>query len=250
MPETRRLQVESLRLQRLAAREREQPLRQLRGAAGALQSRTRAASSAVDELGELGAARPTLASWRFMVSRLPMMMVSRLLKSWAMPPVSWPTASIFCAWRKRVLGLAAQLRIRRRARGCRSKQALEAHGGVETARTARQDDRRQQRHADQTPPGCNVWSARARPGARAADRCSVWKKPMRSRPGCRPSARGHWAELIDRERDVALALPGQARRILSWSLALIRGLEREYVSSPECDVVGRPVQAVERSAAS
>ncbi|MCY1422329.1 hypothetical protein D9M71_380060 [compost metagenome] len=29
-----------------------------------------------------------------------MMPVSMLLKSWAMPPVSWPTASIFCAWRK------------------------------------------------------------------------------------------------------------------------------------------------------
>ena len=28
-----------------------------------------------------------------------MMTVSRLLKSWAMPPVSWPTASIFCDWR-------------------------------------------------------------------------------------------------------------------------------------------------------
>ena len=28
-----------------------------------------------------------------------MMMVSRLLKSWAMPPVSWPIACIFCDWR-------------------------------------------------------------------------------------------------------------------------------------------------------
>ncbi|KRC17935.1 hypothetical protein ASE31_28480 [Acidovorax sp. Root217] len=28
-----------------------------------------------------------------------MMPCSRLLKSCAMPPVSWPTASIFCAWR-------------------------------------------------------------------------------------------------------------------------------------------------------
>ena len=31
----------------------------------------------------------------------PMMLVSRLLKSCAMPPVSCPTTSIFCAWRKR-----------------------------------------------------------------------------------------------------------------------------------------------------
>src|SRR5512144_1920093 len=29
-----------------------------------------------------------------------MMPVKRLLKSWAMPPVSWPTASIFCDWRR------------------------------------------------------------------------------------------------------------------------------------------------------
>ena len=33
------------------------------------------------------------------VSRLPMMTVSRLLKSCATPPVSWPIASIFCDWR-------------------------------------------------------------------------------------------------------------------------------------------------------
>ncbi len=33
------------------------------------------------------------------ISRLPMMMPSRLLKSCATPPVSWPTASIFTAWR-------------------------------------------------------------------------------------------------------------------------------------------------------
>ena len=31
----------------------------------------------------------------------PMMTVSRLLKSWAMPPASWPMASIFCDWRSR-----------------------------------------------------------------------------------------------------------------------------------------------------
>ena len=33
-------------------------------------------------------------------SNAPVMPCSRLLKSWAMPPVSWPTASIFCAWRR------------------------------------------------------------------------------------------------------------------------------------------------------
>ena len=35
-----------------------------------------------------------------------------LLKSCAMPPVSWPTASIFCDWCKRDLGLGATLRLR------------------------------------------------------------------------------------------------------------------------------------------
>ena len=33
------------------------------------------------------------------MSRPPSTMVRRLLKSCATPPVSWPTASIFCAWR-------------------------------------------------------------------------------------------------------------------------------------------------------
>ncbi len=32
-------------------------------------------------------------------SENPMMAVSTLLKSWAMPPASWPTESIFCCWR-------------------------------------------------------------------------------------------------------------------------------------------------------
>ena len=33
------------------------------------------------------------------MSAEPWMTVSRLLKSWAMPPVSWPSACILCAWR-------------------------------------------------------------------------------------------------------------------------------------------------------
>ena len=39
--------------------------------------------------------------------RLPWMTVSRLLKSWAMPPVSWPTLSSRCAWLERLLRLGA-----------------------------------------------------------------------------------------------------------------------------------------------
>ena len=37
--------------------------------------------------------------FRCRISRLPITTWSRLLKSCAMPPVSWPTASIFCACR-------------------------------------------------------------------------------------------------------------------------------------------------------
>ena len=36
---------------------------------------------------------------RFTTSIEPMMAVSMLLKSCAIPPVSWPIASIFCEWR-------------------------------------------------------------------------------------------------------------------------------------------------------
>ena len=35
------------------------------------------------------------------------MTVSKLLKSWAMPPVSWPSACILCAWRSWSSALAA-----------------------------------------------------------------------------------------------------------------------------------------------
>jgi chemotaxis family two-component system sensor kinase Cph1 len=46
--------------------------------------------------------------------RLPPMICSTLLKSWATPPVSWPIASIFCAW-CRADGLAASSRWLRRS---------------------------------------------------------------------------------------------------------------------------------------
>ena len=41
-----------------------------------------------------------LAARRSARSRLPMIAESRLLKSCATPPVSWPIASIFCEWKK------------------------------------------------------------------------------------------------------------------------------------------------------
>ena len=43
------------------------------------------------------------------ISRLPRITVSRLLKSWAMPPVSWPIASIFWDWRSSCSICAAPL---------------------------------------------------------------------------------------------------------------------------------------------
>ena len=39
-------------------------------------------------------------------SILPMIPASMLFRSWAIPPVSWPIASIFCAWRRSSLCLS------------------------------------------------------------------------------------------------------------------------------------------------
>ena len=51
--------------------------------------------------------RRLLGAWRCAVSRLPITIIRRLLKSWAMPPLSWPTASIFWDAGKLLLCLAA-----------------------------------------------------------------------------------------------------------------------------------------------
>ena len=58
-----------------------------------------ARSEAWRELASQPRTRSGPSSRRSARSRLPMMAVSRLLKSCAMPPVRRPTASIFCAWR-------------------------------------------------------------------------------------------------------------------------------------------------------
>ena len=82
--------VDRLRRQRLLAGEGEKPLRQRRRALG---GRGRGAREALDaEVAPLrcGARRDRGA---------PMITPSILLKSCAMPPVSWPSASIFCACR-------------------------------------------------------------------------------------------------------------------------------------------------------
>ena len=83
-----RIHVGRLRLQRLLAGEGEQMPRQL----GALLSRL------VDHFGD-GDGLESCASDAARMSMEPMMTVSMLLKSWAMPPVRWPIASIFCACR-------------------------------------------------------------------------------------------------------------------------------------------------------
>ena len=48
-------------------------------------------------------------------SRLPSTAISRLLKSWATPPVSWPTASIFWAWARAPCAWARASWARRRS---------------------------------------------------------------------------------------------------------------------------------------
>ncbi len=69
-------------------------------------------------------------------SMAPMMPVSRLLKSWARPPVSWPTASIFCACRSRVsvFSRSAISAWRRRLASC--SWALARCCGVRSVTTA------------------------------------------------------------------------------------------------------------------
>ena len=102
--------VEAYRLERLAAGEGEQPLRELRRALRALRGSVERLLSAFARARRPAPGLARSASWRLMVSRLPTMMVSRLLKSCATPPVSWPTASIFCACRTASLRLVAQFR--------------------------------------------------------------------------------------------------------------------------------------------
>ena len=54
------------------------------------------------------------------ISVMPMMTVRMLLKSCATPPVSWPTASIFCAWRSWLSSMMRSLMSRPMKKYCRS----------------------------------------------------------------------------------------------------------------------------------
>ena len=82
--------VHRARLQHLAAREREQ-------LAGELGAAPRGARGRADQLLAVGVVGQRAAAPRS-TCRLPWITVSRLLKSCAMPPVSWPTLSRRCAW--------------------------------------------------------------------------------------------------------------------------------------------------------
>ena len=53
-----------------------------------------------------------------------MMTVSRLLKSCATPPVSWPIASIFCAWSRAARGASLQRLLRASRRSVTSRVIL------------------------------------------------------------------------------------------------------------------------------
>ena len=92
MPATSRFDVES-------AWDRASGGARRRAAGGSARRRGCAAPwRRVDDSGRHRPCRP--CAMRVCISsRLPMMPASRLLKSCARPPVSWPTASIFCAWR-------------------------------------------------------------------------------------------------------------------------------------------------------
>ena len=83
------VEVEIARLQRLLAREGEQRWVSCAPRVGGL----------VDRLDDRRELRIAAQASSDSSSVMPMMTVRMLLKSCATPPVSWPTASIFCAWR-------------------------------------------------------------------------------------------------------------------------------------------------------
>ena len=130
-------------LQRLLAREGEQALHQRRGALEARRAE-------LSERAMRSSASVSPFSRRSARSMLPMMTVSRLLKSCAMPPVSWPTASIFCAWR------SACSVISRRAVSCAQLLRSGASRRVRAQRHhAEAEHRQRRRHAeDQMPATC------------------------------------------------------------------------------------------------
>ena len=118
--------VDDLRRQRLLAREGEQPGGEVGGA------RRAASVAASTNLSMSVSPRDSLRWIRFMAL---MMIASMLLKSCAMPPVSWPTASIFCIWR---ICASAAWRVAISSRSARSTpSALHAPQSLRAAAAAR-----------------------------------------------------------------------------------------------------------------
>ncbi|GJE03432.1 hypothetical protein GMJLKIPL_5387 [Methylobacterium isbiliense] len=77
-----------------------------------------------------------VGSWRWMRSRLPTMTPSRLLKSCATPPVSWPIASIFCDCRSIASACSRSATARRRASRASSRSAMRARSAAFTRRNS------------------------------------------------------------------------------------------------------------------
>ena len=93
----------------------------------------------IEEAHELGRRR---AERRPIISMAPPMPIRRLLKSWAIPAVSWPTAFIFCDWRRLSSAFS-----RRSCSSCRrAALALPHRAPRGDHRQAEQRDRR--RHAE------------------------------------------------------------------------------------------------------
>ena len=146
--------VDRLHLERMLAREGEQALHQRRGALGGLAANWRASRARAPRPSRRRSAR----------SRLPMIAVSRLLKSCAMPPVRRPTASIFCAWRS-ASSVASRRAIscaQHRVRGGLAPRAAQRHQAQRDHRGGRRKAEDQvARHAGQ--PGRRMISAVSTP---------------------------------------------------------------------------------------
>ena len=142
-----RVEVDEPRLQHLLAAEREQLARQRRG---------RACAAPADLLRRRSRRGSAVRGLAAAARRSPGSTVSRLLKSWAMPPASRPTASIFCAWRS-----------------CASRSSARSRPGGRPGGTAAAVGVLHRRGIEVHPIG---------PAARASQRAS------RSTCGCRPAA--------------------------------------------------------------
>ena len=123
------------------------------------------------------------------------MTVSRLLKSWAMPPVSWPTASIFCAcrsWASTVRRAASDSRSRRAA--ALSASAPSASSSTAAAPSAPNSQRAAQRAP---PPMVREKASSSVESSRARASISIRVASSRVPPSV-PAATSAWMPRPDR----------------------------------------------------